>query len=146
MYVIDKLALRAENEKIFDKEADTVRCYSLKYEHVTLEPLNKVTSDFLDKESIRYNETTHIDAQVFKNLKPFKKPLKTDGDDLFDRLTVNLRRGLGWFLPNDYEITKASCSLRFPQTPRHANCKLLCRQIIELYLLRSSHSEFVSRY
>lgn len=89
MYLIDKLALRAGNEKDTENEADTVGCCSLKYEHITLEPPNNVTFDFLGKDSIRYNETAKVDAQVFKNLKLFKKPPKTDGDDLFDRLTTS---------------------------------------------------------
>lgn len=89
MYLIDKLALRAGNEKDTENEADTVGCCSLKYEHITLEPPNKVTFDFLGKDSIRYNETAPVDAQVFKNLKLFKKAPKTDGDDLFDRLTTS---------------------------------------------------------
>jgi DNA topoisomerase-1 len=90
MYLIDKLALRAGNEKDTENEADTVGCCSLKYEHITLEPPDKVTFDFLGKDSIRYNETAHVEPQVFKNLKLFKKAPKTDGDDLFDRLTVSL--------------------------------------------------------
>ncbi|OAA78075.1 topoisomerase I [Akanthomyces lecanii RCEF 1005] len=89
MYLIDKLALRAGNEKDTENEADTVGCCSLKYEHITLEPPNNVTFDFLGKDSIRYNETAKVDAQVFKNLKLFKKPPKADGDDLFDRLTTS---------------------------------------------------------
>lgn len=89
MYLIDQLALRAGNEKDTENEADTVGCCSLKYEHITLEAPNKVTFDFLGKDSIRYHETTVVDLQVFKNLKLFKKSPKTDGDDLFDRLTVS---------------------------------------------------------
>lgn len=89
MYLIDQLALRAGNEKDTENEADTVGCCSLKYEHITLQPPDKVTFDFLGKDSIRYNETAHVSPQVFKNLKLFKKPPKTDGDDLFDRLTVS---------------------------------------------------------
>lgn len=89
MYLIDQLALRAGNEKDTENEADTVGCCSLKYEHITLEPPDKVTFDFLGKDSIRYNETAHVEPQVFKNLKLFKKAPKTDGDDLFDRLTVS---------------------------------------------------------
>ena len=89
MYLIDKLALRAGNEKDTENEADTVGCCSLKFEHVTLQPPDKVTFDFLGKDSIRYNETAHVEAQVFKNLKLFKRPPKTDGDDIFDRLTVS---------------------------------------------------------
>ncbi|RGP81574.1 DNA topoisomerase i [Fusarium longipes] len=89
MYFIDRLALRAGNEKDTENEADTVGCCSLKYEHVTLEPPNKVTFDFLGKDSIPYRETAIVDAQVFKNLKLFKKAPKTTGDDLFDRLTTS---------------------------------------------------------
>lgn len=89
MYLIDKLALRAGNEKDTENEADTVGCCSLKYEHISLEPPNKVTFDFLGKDSIRYNETAVVEPQVFKNLKLFKKAPKADGDDLFDRLTTS---------------------------------------------------------
>ncbi|KAK7432696.1 DNA topoisomerase 1 [Neonectria magnoliae] len=89
MYLIDELALRAGNEKDTENEADTVGCCSLKYEHVTLQPPNQVTFDFLGKDSIRYNETATVNAQVFKNLKLFKKPPKTTGDDLFDRLNTS---------------------------------------------------------
>ncbi|KYK58277.1 topoisomerase I [Drechmeria coniospora] len=100
MYLIDKLALRAGNEKDTENEADTVGCCSLKYEHITLEPPNKVTFDFLGKDSIRYNETAQVDAQVFKNLKLFKKAPKRDGDDLFDRLnTSQLNKHLNSCMP-----------------------------------------------
>ncbi|EHK40816.1 uncharacterized protein TrAtP1_004174 [Trichoderma atroviride] len=89
MYLIDKLALRAGNEKDTENEADTVGCCSLKYEHISLQPPDQVTFDFLGKDSIRYNETARVDPQVFKNLKLFKKAPKTDGDDLFDRLNTS---------------------------------------------------------
>jgi len=87
MYLIDVFALRAGNEK-GDDEADTVGCCSLRYEHVTLEPPNKVTFDFLGKDSIRYFNTVEVDLQVFKNLKIFKRPPKSEGDMLFDRINV----------------------------------------------------------
>ena len=87
MYLIDRFALRAGNEKGED-EADTVGCCSLRYEHVTLEPPNKVTFDFLGKDSIRYLNTVEVDPQVFKNLKIFKRPPKKEGDMLFDRINV----------------------------------------------------------
>ncbi|KOS19336.1 DNA topoisomerase 1 [Escovopsis weberi] len=89
MYLIDQLALRAGNEKDTENEADTVGCCSLKYEHITLQAPDQVTFDFLGKDSIRYNETCKVSPQVFKNLKLFKKPPKTDGDDLFDRLNTS---------------------------------------------------------
>lgn len=89
MYLIDKFALRAGNEKDTDNEADTVGCCSLKYEHVTLEEPNKVIFDFLGKDSIRFYESFLVTRQVFKNLKMFKKAPKVDGDDIFDRVNVS---------------------------------------------------------
>ena len=88
MYLIDKFALRAGNEKN-DDEADTVGCCSLKFEHVTLRPPDTVIFDFLGKDSIRFYNEFPVDAQVFKNLKIFKKEPKGEGDDIFDRLTVS---------------------------------------------------------
>ncbi|KAL2128718.1 hypothetical protein VTI74DRAFT_8808 [Chaetomium olivicolor] len=100
MYLIDKFALRAGNEKDTENEAETVGCCSLKYEHVTLREPNTVIFDFLGKDSIRfYNEFT-VDRQVFKNLKMFKKPPKEDGDDIFDRLTTSqLNKHLSSYMP-----------------------------------------------
>lgn len=88
VYLIDKFALRAGNEKDTENEAETVGCCSLKYEHVTLKPPNTVIFDFLGKDSIRFYDEVTVDEQVFKNLKIFKKN-KTDGDDIFDRLNVS---------------------------------------------------------
>lgn len=87
VYLIDKFALRAGNEKGED-EADTVGCCSLKFEHVSLKPPNTVIFDFLGKDSIRFYDEVEVDAQVFKNLKIFKKAPKSDGDEIFDRLKV----------------------------------------------------------
>lgn len=88
VYLIDRFALRAGNEK-GDDEADTVGCCSLKYENITLQPPNKVIFDFLGKDSIRFHEEFEVDPQVFKNLRIFKKPPKTKGDEVFDRLTTS---------------------------------------------------------
>lgn len=89
MYLIDKFALRAGNEKDTENEAETVGCCSLKFEHVTLREPNTVIFDFLGKDSIRFYNEFVVERQVFKNLKMFKKPPKEDGDDIFDRLTVS---------------------------------------------------------
>lgn len=86
MYFIDKLALRAGNEKGAE-EADTVGCCSLRCEHVTLEPPNFVVFDFLGKDSIRFYKRVEVDPQVFKNIRIFKNN-KEDTDDLFDRVNV----------------------------------------------------------
>lgn len=99
MYLIDQLALRAGNEK-GDDEADTVGCCSLRFEHITLEPPNKVVFDFLGKDSIRYHDTVTVLPQVFKNLKIFKRPPKTTGDMIFDRLnTTDLNKHLQGYMP-----------------------------------------------
>jgi DNA topoisomerase-1 len=88
IYLIDQFALRAGNEKGED-EADTVGCCSLKFQHITLRPPETVIFDFLGKDSIRFYDEVKVDAQVFKNLKIFKKEPKAVGDDIFDRLTVS---------------------------------------------------------
>ncbi|KAK6342643.1 DNA topoisomerase 1 [Orbilia javanica] len=85
IYLIDKFALRAGNEKGED-EADTVGCCSLRYEHVTLEEPNLVHFKFLGKDSIQFDQVYTVDKQVFKNLRIFKKAPKGPGDDLFDRI------------------------------------------------------------
>lgn len=90
MYFIDRLALRAGNEKGED-EADTVGCCSLRCEHITLQPPDQLVFDFLGKDSIRYYNQVTVDQQVFKNIKIFKDN-KDDGDQLFDR--VDVRRDL----------------------------------------------------
>lgn len=99
VYLIDKFALRAGNDKS-DDEADTVGCCSLKFENVTLSPPNKVTFDFLGKDSIRFHDTFEVDVQVFKNLKIFKRSPKKDGDEIFDRLTTSsLNKHLSNYMP-----------------------------------------------
>ncbi|KAI5310803.1 DNA topoisomerase 1 [Ascosphaera atra] len=99
IYLIDKLALRAGNEKGED-EAETAGCCNLKFEHVSLKPPNIVVFDFLGKDSIRYYDEVEVDPQVFKNLKIFKKPPKGEGDDIFDRLnTASLNKHLSQYMP-----------------------------------------------
>ncbi|KAI1006547.1 DNA topoisomerase 1 [Podosphaera aphanis] len=100
VYLIDKFALRAGNEKDTENEAETVGCCSLKFEHVTLKPPNIVIFDFLGKDSIRFYDEVTVDPQVFKNLKLFKKSPKSDGDDIFDRLnTTQLNKHLTNYMP-----------------------------------------------
>ena len=88
MYLIDKLALRAGNEKGED-EADTFGCCSLRYEHVTLEQPNFVIFDFLGKDSIRFYKRVEVEPQVVKNIRIFKEN-KAEGDAIFDRVTVRV--------------------------------------------------------
>ncbi|XP_064081602.1 DNA topoisomerase I, mitochondrial-like isoform X2 [Macrobrachium nipponense] len=93
LYFIDKLALRAGNEKDED-QADTVGCCSLRVEHITLHEEKDgkeyvVAFDFLGKDSIRYLNEVAVEKRVFKNLQLFMEN-KQDGDDLFDRLNTQI--------------------------------------------------------
>ncbi|KAK4938921.1 DNA topoisomerase 1 [Elasticomyces elasticus] len=99
LYLIDKFAFRAGNEKS-DDEADTVGCCSLKCENVTLKEGDRVLFDFLGKDSIRFQQEFSVDKQVFKNLRLFKKTPKGDKDDIFDRLeTSQLNKHLQKMMP-----------------------------------------------
>lgn len=91
LYFIDKLALRAGNEKD-DDQADTVGCCSLRIEHIALHKEKDgkeyvVVFDFLGKDSIRYYNEVPVEKRVFKNLELFMEN-KKDSDDLFDRLNT----------------------------------------------------------
>lgn len=93
-YLIDKLALRAGNEKD-DDEADTVGCCTLKVENVVCVPPNKLQFDFLGKDSIRYFNTVEVELPVYKAVGEFRAAKKgdgkkkADGDDLFDMLDTS---------------------------------------------------------
>ncbi|XP_047311133.1 DNA topoisomerase 1 alpha-like [Impatiens glandulifera] len=86
-YLIDKLALRAGNEKD-DDEADTVGCCTLKVENVEPKPPNILKFDFLGKDSIRYQNEVEVEHLVFKAIQQFRSG-KKDGDDLFDKLDTS---------------------------------------------------------
>lgn len=91
LYFIDRLALRAGNEKDED-QADTVGCCSLRVEHIELHEKKDdkeyvVVFDFLGKDSIRYYNEVPVEKRVFKNLGLFMEN-KKGGDDLFDRLNT----------------------------------------------------------
>lgn len=93
LYFIDKLALRAGNEKDED-QADTVGCCSLRVEHIQLHERKDgkeyvVVFDFLGKDSIRYYNEVPVEKRVFKNLQLFMEN-KSPGDDLFDRLNTTV--------------------------------------------------------
>ncbi|XP_041045419.1 DNA topoisomerase I, mitochondrial-like isoform X4 [Carcharodon carcharias] len=93
LYFIDKLALRAGNEKEEGETADTVGCCSLRVEHIKLHDNDGgqqcvVEFDFLGKDSIRYYNKVPVEKQVFKNLKLFMEN-KDPNDDLFDRLNTS---------------------------------------------------------
>eukprot|EP01135_Chromosphaera_perkinsii_P005523 Nk52_evm72s352 gene=Nk52_evmTU72s352 len=99
LYLIDKLALRAGNEKDSDEEADTVGCCSLRLEHIELVEPRTVKFDFLGKDSIRYENEVEVDPQAFANLRIFCKR-KNPNDLLFDRLNVSkLNKHLNSLMP-----------------------------------------------
>ena len=88
LYLIDKLALRVGNEKS-KEEADTVGVCSLRVEHVKLEEDNKISLDFLGKDSIRYQNIVRIDEEVYKSLSKLiynKKP----HEQLFNLILPNM--------------------------------------------------------
>lgn len=92
LYFIDKLALRAGNEKEEGETADTVGCCSLRVEHVQLHPeadgcQHVVEFNFLGKDSIRYYNKVPVEKPVYRNLQLFTEN-KGPGDALFDRLTT----------------------------------------------------------
>ncbi|CAL8355903.1 DNA topoisomerase I, like [Gadus morhua] len=94
LYFIDKLALRAGNEKEEGETADTVGCCSLRVEHINLYPEKDgqefvVEFDFLGKDSIRYYNKVPVEKRAFKNLQLFMENKATE-DDLFDRLNTSI--------------------------------------------------------
>lgn len=85
LYFIDKLALRVGNEKGED-QADTVGVTSLRYEHVTAKPVNRIKLDFLGKDSVRYVNEIEVEPQIYTNIEKFLNG-KSKGDDLFETIT-----------------------------------------------------------
>uniref|UniRef100_A0A7N0U3E1 DNA topoisomerase I n=2 Tax=Kalanchoe fedtschenkoi TaxID=63787 RepID=A0A7N0U3E1_KALFE len=97
-YLIDKLALRAGNEKD-DDEADTVGCCTLKVGNVQCMGANTLRFDFLGKDSIKYENQVEVEAAVYKAIGQFQAGKKED-DDLFDELdTSKLNAHLKGLMP-----------------------------------------------
>ena len=70
-------------------------CCSLRVEHITIEDDNKVTFDFLGKDSMQYHRTVEVEPVVYKLFKRFKlNPLngspKEPRDDLFDKINSGI--------------------------------------------------------
>lgn len=128
-YLIDKLALRVGNEKGED-EADTVGCCSLRIEHITLEEPNKVTFDFLGKDSMRYLNTIEVEPLVFKcmNRCAVKGGLKKEPkDDLFDlinasKLNDHLKTHMNDLSAKVFRTYNASVTLQ-KQLEEHSDAK-----------------------
>jgi DNA topoisomerase-1 len=88
LYLIDNLALRVGNEKGED-EADTVGVCSLRVEHIKLLEDNKISLDFLGKDSVRYVNTVKIDPDVFVVINKFIKG-KKPSEELFDLINPSM--------------------------------------------------------
>lgn len=88
LYLIDNLALRVGNEKGED-EADTVGVCSLRVEHIKLLDDNKISLDFLGKDSVRYVNTVKIDPDVFIVINKFIKG-KKPSEELFDLINPSM--------------------------------------------------------
>ncbi|KAJ7949909.1 DNA topoisomerase 1-like [Quillaja saponaria] len=86
-YLIDKLALRAGNEKD-DDEADTVGCCTLKVENVKPVAPNTLEFSFLGKDSIKYENAVEVELPVYNAILKFQKG-KRPGVDLFDKLDTS---------------------------------------------------------
>ncbi|CAL8260206.1 unnamed protein product [Merluccius merluccius] len=114
LYFIDKLALRAGNEKEEGETADTVGCCSLRVEHISVhDKLDGsefvVEFDFLGKDSIRYYNKVPVEKRVFKNLILFMEN-KDPGDELFDRLNVSIIQILCFTNPRGNSSSQSLCS------------------------------------
>ncbi|KAM1281250.1 hypothetical protein FF1_022050 [Malus domestica] len=113
-YLIDKLALRAGNEKD-DDEADTVGCCTLKVENVKAIPPNSLEFNFLGKDSIRYENTVEVEIPVYKAIMQFQSG-KSGSDDLFDlldtsRLNAHLKEKMDGLTAKVFRTYNASVTL-----------------------------------
>jgi DNA topoisomerase-1 len=71
VYLIDKHAFRVGTKE--ESDNDTVGITTLKVEHIIPQGGNKMTFDFLGKDSIRFYNTLELDSVAYKNLVDFKK-------------------------------------------------------------------------
>lgn len=76
-YLIDALKLRVGDEKDPD-EADTVGATTLRPTHVMINSNNKVTFDFLGKDSVRWQKEIVLPNEVVNNLKAFISQAQAD--------------------------------------------------------------------
>jgi DNA topoisomerase-1 len=76
-YLIDALKLRVGDEKDPD-EADTVGATTLRPTHVLINSNNKVTFDFLGKDSVRWQKEIVLPNEVVNNLKAFISQAQAD--------------------------------------------------------------------
>lgn len=87
-YIIDKLAIRAGNEKNEEMEADTVGCCSLRCEHITPKENDVLHLKFLGKDSIEYNNEVKVDKNVYQRVLRCLKN-KSPQDKLFELVSTS---------------------------------------------------------
>jgi len=76
-YLIDTLKLRVGDEKDPD-EADTVGATTLRPNHVMINSSNRVTFDFLGKDSVRWQREVTLPNEVVNNLEAFISQAQAD--------------------------------------------------------------------
>lgn len=100
LYLIDKLAIRVGNEKNTDVQSDTVGTTTLLVSNIQLHDNNKITLNFLGKDSIRYTNTVTIDPLVHVTLNKLMQN-KTKNDQIFDLITpTTLNKYLQSYMPD----------------------------------------------
>jgi DNA topoisomerase I len=98
LYFIENFALRVGNEKGED-ETDTVGVTTLRNEHITLLPDNKIKLDFLGKDSVRYHRTVEVDPQIYRNIASYLED-KSPSDQLFHLINPSdVNKYLQGFMP-----------------------------------------------
>jgi DNA topoisomerase-1 len=87
IWLVDQYGIRMGGEK-GELEAKTYGASTLLVKHISFPKGDKITLDFLGKDSIRYNKTLIIDTRVVNNLKDFIKG-KSKNTPLFDLVNAN---------------------------------------------------------
>ena len=100
LYLIDKLAIRVGNEKNTDVQSDTVGTTTLLVSNIQLHDFNKITLNFLGKDSIRYTNTVSVEPLVHMLLNKFIQN-KTKDDQIFELINPTLlNKYLQSYMPN----------------------------------------------
>ena len=87
VYLVDNYGIRIGGAND-DSTADTFGASTLLVEHIKLQSPNKVTFEFLGKDSVLYKQTMSLPERIFKNLNDFIKGKKKNVK-IFDQVTAN---------------------------------------------------------
>jgi DNA topoisomerase-1 len=88
LYLIDNFGIRMGGERS-DKQAKTYGISTIESRHLELKEPDSVNLDFLGKDSVRYNKTLKLPADIYKNLQIIERG-KTNSDRIFDKLTPTI--------------------------------------------------------